>query len=120
MAGPTPIISQDQSLAHLRVDAGTDDAMIALYVSAAVQSASNFMNRQVYATADDMAAAVLAGTAGDDPIIADDAIRAAILLILGKLYSNREDVVTGTGRTVQLLPDGSRYLLQPYRVGMGV
>ncbi|GGD63418.1 head-tail connector protein [Caballeronia grimmiae] len=120
MADATPIISTDQALAHLRVDAGADDAIIALYVSAAVQSASDFLNRQIYANADDMAAAVLAGTAGDDPIVINDAVRAAILLILGKLYAYREDVVVGTSSSVMELPAGSKQLLFPYRAGLGV
>lgn len=120
MADPTPIISTEQALAHLRVDAGTDDAIIALYVSAAVQSASDFLNRQIYANADDMAAAVLADTAGDDPIVITDAVRAAILLILGQMYAYREDVVVGTSSSVMQLPIGSRQLLFPYRTGLGV
>jgi hypothetical protein len=120
MADPTPIISTEQALAHLRVDAGTEDAIIALYISAAVQSASDFLNRQIYENADDMAAAVLAGTAGDDPIVINDAVRAAILLILGKLHAYREDVVVGTASSVMELPAGSKQLLFPYRTGLGV
>lgn len=53
-----------------------------------------------------------------DGIVINDAIKAAILLIFGSLYSNREDVVVGV--SVADLPQGSRHLLQPYRVGMGV
>lgn len=116
----TDLVSMETALAHVRQDAGVEDDLIAIYLQAAITAAANFCNRQFFANADDMAAAVLAGTAGDDPTVINDAIVAAILLILGKLYSNREDVVTGTGRTVQKLPDGSQYLLQPYRVGMGV
>jgi hypothetical protein len=114
------LVTTEIALAHLREDAGVADDLIAIYLQAAETAAANYCNRQFFATAEDMAAAVLAGTAGDDPIVVNDAIVAAILLILGKLYSNREDVVTGTGRTVQKLPDGSQYLLQPYRVAMGV
>lgn len=51
-------------------------------------------------------------------MVLNDAIKAAMLLILGHLYTNREDVITGTIATD--LPMGSRSLLQPYRVGMGV
>jgi hypothetical protein len=114
-----PLITTEIALAHLHEDAGVADDLIALYIDAAVQSALNYMDRKVYATDADMAAAVLAGTAGSDPMVVDSAVKAAILLILGKLYCYREDVVTGTGKTVQALPDGARYLLQPYRVGMG-
>lgn len=51
-------------------------------------------------------------------IVINDAIRAACLLSLGHLYANREDVVTGT--ITAELPMGSRWLLNPYRTGLGV
>lgn len=120
MADPTPIITTAQALAHLRVDAGVEDDLIALYINAAVQSASDFLGRKIYANSDDMAASVLAGTAGDDPIVINDAVRAAILLILGQMHAYREDVVVGTSSSVMPLPVGSRQLLFPYRAGLGV
>lgn len=49
-----------------------------------------------------------------DGIVADDAIKAAVLLTVGHLYSNREDVVAGV--SVAQLPNGASYLLQPYKV----
>jgi hypothetical protein len=45
-------------------------------------------------------------------------IRAGVLLILGHLFENREDTVAGA--TVASLPQGSRVVLMPYRVSMGV
>ncbi|BBP95961.1 hypothetical protein BSFA1_10900 [Burkholderia sp. SFA1] len=114
------LIPIDTALAHLREDAGVADSLVALYLSAAIQSACDYLNRQVFATAEDMAAAVLAGTAGTDPIVINDAIRAAILLILGRLYAFREDVVAGTASSVVELPAGSKQLLQPHRTGLGV
>ncbi|WP_273861927.1 head-tail connector protein [Pseudomonas sp. LA5] len=51
-------------------------------------------------------------------IVINDAIQAACLLSLGHLYANREDVVTGT--ITAELPMGSRWLLGPYRTGLGV
>lgn len=41
------------------------------------------------------------------------AIKQAMLLIIGHLYENRQDVVTGT--QVNEIPMASRYLLEPYR-----
>jgi hypothetical protein len=76
------------------------------------------MNRQFYGDADALASAVLDGAAGADPILLNPSVRAACLLILGHLYANREDVVTGTIATE--LPMGFRSLLMPYRIGMGV
>jgi hypothetical protein len=43
---------------------------------------------------------------------------AGALLILGHLFENRQDVVTGI--TVAELPNGSGRVLQPLRVGLGV
>ncbi|MDO9357870.1 MAG: head-tail connector protein [Polaromonas sp.] len=50
-------------------------------------------------------------------IVVNDLIKAGILLILGHLFENREDVVTAV--TVAPLPMGSRHLLTPFRVDMG-
>lgn len=111
------LLTPEQAIAHLREDA---DADVTLYLGAAEQAAIDFLNRQVYADTDVMAAAVLDGSAGDDPMVVNDAIKAAILLILGHLWRNREDVVTGQGAAAVQLPLGARTLLFPHRVGLGV
>lgn len=112
-----PLVDLEIAAHHLRIDAGTVDPLVPLYLGAAEESAQEYLNRRVYATADEMAAAVLAGSAGADPMMVNDAIRAAVLLILGHLYTNREDVGTVA---LAALPRGSRDLLTPYRVGWGV
>ena len=53
-----------------------------------------------------------------DGIVVNDLIKAGILLLFGHLYANREDVVAGV--TASELPQGSKYLLQPFRRGLGV
>ncbi len=50
-------------------------------------------------------------------IVANDQINAAILLITGHLFNNRESVITGTIATE--LPQGAHSLLWPFRVGLG-
>ena len=61
---------------------------------------------------------IAAGTVWDTPpMVVNDLVRSAILLIVGHLYANREDVTTGA--PVQL-PTGARALIAPYRKGMGV
>ena len=40
-------------------------------------------------------------------------IKQAMLLLIGHLYENRQDVITGT--QVHSMPQGSAYLLEPYR-----
>lgn len=49
-----------------------------------------------------------------DGIVVNDTIRAAVLLIVGSLYTQREDAVVGV--SVEQLPNGAEWLLAPYRV----
>lgn len=66
----------------------------------------------VYTRAQAVAAETRAG------MVINSAVQAAILLTLGHLYANREEVVIGA--SVAQLPQGARQLLQPYRIGLGV
>lgn len=111
------LVTIEQLRAHCRAES-EDDALLTVYGEAAEQAAADFLNRRVYADADALAAAVLDGSAGDDPIVVNDAIRAAVLLLAGHLYRNREDVITGTIATK--MPMGAHTLLWPHRVGIGV
>lgn len=52
-------------------------------------------------------------------MVINEAIKAACLLILGQLYENRGDFVEGQV-DISNLPYGSRSLLIPYRIKMGV
>ena len=100
---------------HLRVDGDDEDDLIALYLTASELSAVEFLNRNVYATEADLEAAAEPNEAL--PMVVNAAIKSAILLILGHLYANREEVVPGS---VTKVPFGAHALLQPYRVGLGV
>ena len=91
---------------------------VRLLLGAAEQSAQNYLDRKVYVDAPALEAAVLAGEAGESPMVINEVIESACLLILGHLYANREDVVVGAAAAE--LPLGSRALLTPYRVKMGV
>lgn len=54
-------------------------------------------------------------------IVLNKSITAACLLTLGHLWANREDAVTGINTSSVIeLPHGSRSLLVPYRVDLGV
>lgn len=110
-------ITTAEAMQHVRAEEG-DREHVELLLAAAEDSAAQFMNRRFYGDPDILAAAVLDGTAGSDPILLNPSVRAACLLILGSLYANREDVVVGVTSTA--LPLGSRALLTPYRVGWGV
>lgn len=103
---------------HLNIVGDDDDVHLALLASAAEQSALAYLNRKVYEDRATLDAAVLAMAAGIDPMVVNDAIRVAMLLILGNLYANREDVVVGA--SVARLPGGSRALLDDFRRGPGL
>lgn len=96
---------------HLHETDTAQDALIGIYMLAAEEFARQFLGRTIYA--DEVAQGV-----DTDGIVINAAIQAALLLIVGHLYANREDVVAGV--SVAQLPNGSQYLLMPYRVGMGV
>ena len=49
-----------------------------------------------------------------DGMVVNDTIRAAVLLIVGHLFANRENVVAGV--SVAQLPNGAEWLLHPYKV----
>lgn len=110
------LVTTELAIAHCNADEA-DAELIAFYLAAAEQEASDFINRKIYATQVELDAAVEAGTAGVAPIVVTAAIRVAILLIVGHRFANREDVVIGTISSP--LPNGSRSSLQPYRYGMG-
>lgn len=67
--------------------------------------------RRVYREAQAAAGETYAG------IVINQQIEAAILLTLGHLFENRQDVQQGA---VQQLPVGATQLLFPFRVGLGV
>lgn len=58
----------------------------------------------------------LAGIHTHRGIVINSAIKAAILLIVGHLYENREDVVVGL--SVAQLPLSATSLLRPHRIGV--
>lgn len=113
-----PILALDMVKSHLRVTWADEDQLIGIYHAAAEGAAVSFLNRKVFRDDASMADAVEAGTAGDDPMVANAEFHAAVLLTAGHLYNNREDVVVGAA--VAELPQGARDFLQPYRVGLGV
>ena len=101
------IITLATAKAHLRVDHTDEDALITLYLNAAARSASDYLARPIYANANEELFAE--DTTG---VVANDAIRAAVLLQLGTLYRDRE--ATGDKPTSELAM-GAKYLLDPYR-----
>ncbi len=109
----TALVTLAQAKEHLRVTEDHEDADIQLKLNAATQMAVEFLDRAVYATQADLDAAVAAGDPGPCPMVATDMVRAGILLLLGDLYANREETVTGP--PVTQLPTGARACLRPLR-----
>lgn len=112
------MVSLELALGHLRVSAGHEDELIALYLEGAQQAALDYLNRPVFATQPELDAAKQAGTAGDHPMVVNAAIKAAILKTLGDLYCNRED--SAVGMTAVELPLTAVKLLRPHRIMPGV
>lgn len=112
------LVTLEQARLHLRVDETEEDSLIALWINAAEQSAQAFLGRNVYEDQAALDEAVNDGTAGDEPMVVNDLIRAGILLTVGHLYANREDVAAGV--SFAKIPVGAEYLLMPHRVKMGV
>lgn len=103
------LVTLRQAKRHLRVHHDDDDDTISLYLGAAIASVQEYVDRIVYAVggippSDDD------GTA----IEVTPAITAAILLLLGDLYENREADSQDTSSA--MLPRAVRALLAPYRV----
>lgn len=103
---------------HQRIISNKEDVLISAFIAAAEQSAITYLNRQLFDTAENMAAAIADGVAGKFPMVITADIKAAMLLIIGHLYGSREDVLVGVGAVE--LPMGSRHLLRPYRILPGV
>ena len=153
------LVTLESAKLHLRVDSSDEDALIAVYITAAEQSAVSLLDRGVYVDGTTLTAAKAAApgaletacaayeaaieaaqamtdaalqaaatqTAENewlkacvthrqtmDGMVVNEAIRAAVLLIVGHLFANREDVVAGV--SVAQLPNGAEWLLQPYKV----
>ncbi|GLO14723.1 hypothetical protein PPUJ20028_33060 [Pseudomonas putida] len=112
-----PVISLTTARHHLR-DPDDDDEYLELLIEAAEGQAMDYLNRHFYVDQQALDEAVATGDAGESPMVCNKQIKAACLLILGHLYANREDVVTGTIATE--IPRGSVALLIPHRIGWGV
>ncbi|MGR2664279.1 head-tail connector protein [Chromobacterium haemolyticum] len=113
-----PLVNPDTARRHCRVDSDEEADLIAIYLGAAEEAAMAYLNRSVYQNKQELDAAVAAGTAGGNPMVVNFAIQAAILLTLGHLFMNREDVIVGVSAIE--MPRGSRDLLRPYRIIQGV
>ncbi|WP_343739665.1 head-tail connector protein [Delftia tsuruhatensis] len=112
-----PILTIETAIDHCRADP-EDAAMVELYLGAAIDAAQEYLGRKVYAGQAELDAAVAAGEAGELPMVATYSVKAAMLLICGHLFANREDVVVGAQSFA--MSNGSRDLLRPHRKVQGL
>lgn len=110
------LIDIETAKIHLRTNGDGEDDLISIYLDAAESAAVQFLNRNVYANQVDLEQAEEPAEAC--PMVINGPVKAAMLLILGHLYANRENSVVGVSS--QDLPMGAHSLLWPYRIGLGV
>ncbi|WP_312723978.1 head-tail connector protein [Stutzerimonas kunmingensis] len=101
------VLTLEEIKAHLRVDGSAEDAQLLAISEAAQDYATQYLGRSAIPWNDD----------AGNPVPVPASVRAAILLVVGDLYENREDNVIGTivGRIGAI-----ERLLHFYRVGLGV
>ncbi|MBA1227835.1 head-tail connector protein [Stutzerimonas stutzeri] len=107
---PAPTL--DDLKLHLRIRHGHEDADLQLKLDAAIEQASQFLNRPIPWLA------TVQPEVGE-PVFAPvpASVRAAILIGAAELYANREAAVVGTIYT--RMPTWQN-LLYPYRINLGV
>lgn len=108
------VIRTETAMEHLRLNDEIDKTMVEGYLAAAEDAAMQFLNRRFYADQSELDNAVEHESAGDRPIIITPSVQSAVLLILGWLYENRGDDLSLD------IPGPARWLLNPYRIDMGV
>ncbi|HBU6573868.1 TPA: phage gp6-like head-tail connector protein [Citrobacter amalonaticus] len=105
------MIDLDVVKQHCRIDSDFtgDDALLNLYTGAAARHVQTWTRRTLYENENSP------GYAEDeDSILPDDDVKAAMLLLIGHWYANRETV--SVGQTVAEVPFAVEALLQPYRI----
>lgn len=108
------LVSMTLAKRHLRVLHDDDDAEIEAYLAAAETIVAEYLDRAVYGSVDDSPPGAPPSDDDGTAIEVTPAITAAILLLLGDLYENREADSQDTSSA--MLPRAVRALLAPYRV----
>lgn len=93
--------------AHLRVDGPDEDALIQLYIDAAISAFEAWTNRQLI----DPARAL--PDPADNALHPNAGIQQGALLLIGHWYANRESVVSGA--ITAEMPMSTRALWMPHR-----
>ncbi|MCX2589467.1 head-tail connector protein [Proteus vulgaris] len=86
-----------------------DDKLLTLYTNSAVKFVENYTRRTLY----EKEASEGCQEDADHLLLTDD-VSAAMLLLIGQWYDNREGVISGRSFSTQ--PFAVEALLQPYRI----
>ncbi|MFN1266381.1 head-tail connector protein [Pseudomonas lundensis] len=105
------VIDINVAMQHLRAEP-EDQAHVEMLLAAAEDDAMKFLNRRFYRDEPALEAAIIDGSAGTAPMLISPSVRAACLLSVGHLFEEREDG--------EAIPQASRALLTPDRVGWGI
>jgi len=111
MADPDEVLDLDVVKNHCRVepDFTLDDSLFQIYTGSAKRHVEKWTRRTLYILNTDPGY-----DTDENRLLLDDDIRAAMLLLIGHWYANRESVVVG--QTALKLPLAVESLLQPYRI----
>jgi len=105
------MINRDLVKQHCRIelDFADDDTLLDTYIQAAWRYVETWTRRTLYESADQE------GYAEDcDGLLLSDDVIAAMLLLIGHWYANRETV--NVGNITSEMPFATEALLQPYRI----
>lgn len=109
------LVSLDLAKLQVRLAGTSQDTLLQQYLDSAEAYCVAFLGRTVYADVDTEATAVVAGTAGLNPMIVNERFRAAVLLLVAGWFANREYVITEQSSAIEL-PMGVTALLFPDRI----
>lgn len=109
------LVSLDLIKLQIRLSGTDQDVLLQQYIDAAEAYCIAFLCRNVYATLAAEGDAVVAGTAGPNPMVVNNRILAAILLLVAGWYANREHIIVEQSNAIEL-PMGVTALLYPDRI----
>ncbi|WP_447896044.1 head-tail connector protein [Vreelandella sp. GE22] len=96
---------------RIEPDDSDEDQLLETYSNAARRHVENFTDRPLFETKEAAAQAILDGI--PHPLVLDDDITTAMLLLINHWYANREAVIVGS--ITATLPMAVETLLWPYR-----
>jgi hypothetical protein len=111
------IVSVALALSMIRQDAGVEDDLVGVLLAGATESVIGYLNRDVYETQDDLDAAVTAGIATANAMVATDLIRAAALKQFYEIYTNRGNTAFSTSAELTV---SVKSMLRSIRIVPGV